>query len=348
MSETPGRTLKEIAAIVGGHVVVDRAVSISGAAGIESAGPCDISFYEGSQFLAALQSSSAGAVLVREPVEGVAAAQIQVDGRPYLKFIELIHTLHPPGRPPAGVHPSAVVAPDASLGPNVVVGPLAVIKPGARIGARTIVGSQAYVGPGAEMGEDCHLFPRAVVRGACRLGNRVLVHCGAVLGDDGFGYVRDGDRHVKIPHLGRVVIGDDVEIGSNTTIDRATFGETVIGPGTKIDNQVQIAHNVKVGARCILVSQVGIAGSSTVGDDSILAGQVGIARGVNVGNRVIIASKSGVPGTVRDGEVVAGYPAGSHRLWRRAVAGFWRLPEILTRLRRIEQKLGIDEKSAAK
>jgi UDP-3-O-[3-hydroxymyristoyl] glucosamine N-acyltransferase len=341
MSQARVWSPREIAALIGGTIAVDSPASISDVAGIETAGPHDVTFYEQPRFLPRLRASAAGAVIVGSPVEGVAAAQIQVDARPYLKFIELVRLFHPSSRPPSGIHPSAVVDPEASLGPDVSVGPLAVIKRGARIGARTIIGSQVYIGPGAEIGDDCHLFPRVVVRGSCRLGSRVLVHCGAVLGDDGFGYVRDGNQHVKIPHIGRVTIEDDVEIGANTTVDRATFGETVIGSGTKIDNLVMIAHNVKIGARCILAGQVGIAGSSTVGDDTILAGQVGIASGVSVGSRVIATSKCGIPSNVRDGEIVSGIPAYSHRPWKRVMASFWRLPEILARLRAIERKLGI-------
>jgi UDP-3-O-[3-hydroxymyristoyl] glucosamine N-acyltransferase len=348
MSQPRTWTPRELATLIGGTVAVDSsavgrddAVVISGVAGIESAGPHDITFYEHPRFLARLQGSAAGAVIVNEPLDGITGAQIQVDGRPYLKFIEVVHLFHPGNRPAPGVHPSAVVDPDAQLGPDVSVGPLAIIKGGSRIGARTIVGSHAYVGPRAQIGEDCHLFPRVVVRGGCRLGDRVQVHCGAVLGDDGFGYVRHDDRHVKIPHIGHVTIGDDVEIGANTTIDRATFGETVIGAGTKIDNLVMIAHNVRIGARCILAGQVGIAGSSTVGDDTILAGQVGIASGVHVGKNVIATSKCGIPSNVRDGEIVSGIPAYSHRPWKRVMASFWRLPEILARLRTIERKVGI-------
>jgi UDP-3-O-[3-hydroxymyristoyl] glucosamine N-acyltransferase len=181
-----------------------------------------------------------------------------------------------------------------------------------------------------------------VIRGCCRLGDRVFVHCGAVLGDDGFGYVREGDRHVKIPHVGRVIIEDDVEIGANSTIDRATFGETTVGAGTKIDNLVMIAHNVRIGRRCILAAQVGVAGSSTVGDDSILAGQVGIASGVHVGRAVIATAKTGVAGGIPDGQIVSGIPAFSHSLWKRAMTMLTRLPEIAGRLRAVERQLGIE------
>jgi len=347
MSETRARTLEEIAALVGGKIVAGHATSISGAAGIETAGPHDVTFYESPRFFSHLRASAAGAVLLNSPVEGVTAAQIQVDGRPYLKFIEVVRLFHPTPEPKRGIDLRAIVNPGAVLGPNVTIGPLAVIESGARIGARTIVGSQVYIAGGAEIGEDCQLLARAVVLGSCRLGNRVLLHCGAVIGDDGFGYVREGDRHVKIPHIGRVIIEDDVEIGANTTIDRASFGETVIGAGTKIDNLVMIAHNVRIGKRCILAAQVGIAGSSTVGDDTILAGKVGIASGVKVGSRVIATSKCGISNTVRDGEIVSGFPAYSHRAWMRAMAGFWRLPEILARLRVVERGLGIKGRGGA-
>lgn len=338
MEHAPEFSLEEVAAMVGGRLVAGGPARILGVAGIEAAGPGDVTFYESPRFLASLRASTAAAVLVSAPVDGVAAAQIQVDGRPYLKFIGLIRRFHPPRPPLEGIHPSAVVDAGAVLGPGVAVGPLAVVKAGARIGSRTTIGSQAYVGPGAEIGEDCHLFPRVVIRGCCRVGNRVLVHCGAVLGDDGFGYVRDGDRHVKIPHVGRVIVEDDVEIGANTTIDRATLGETTVGAGTKIDNLVMIAHNVTIGRRCILAAQVGIAGSSSVGDDTILAGQVGIASGARVGSGVIATAKTGITSVVPDGRIVSGIPAYSHSRWKRVVAMRPRLPDILRRLRALERR----------
>jgi UDP-3-O-[3-hydroxymyristoyl] glucosamine N-acyltransferase len=342
MGERRARTLEEIAALVGGTVVVHRPVVIRGVAGIDTAGPEDVTFYENPKFLPQLKASPPGAVLVSAALDDIAAAQIRVDGRPYLKFIELVHALHPPAAPRAGIHPSAVVAPDSVLASDIAIGPLACVESGARVGARTVIGAQAHVGAGAVIGADCHLFPRAVVCAGSRLGDRVLVHCGAVIGDDGFGYVQDGTRHVKVPHLGGVIIEDDVEIGANTTVDRATFGTTIVGAGTKIDNLVMIAHNVRVGRRCILAGQVGIAGSSRVGDDTILAGQVGIAGGVSVGARVIASSKAGIAGNVRDGQVVGGFPAVDHRGWRRSMAVVRRLPEMLARLRVIERRLGIE------
>jgi UDP-3-O-[3-hydroxymyristoyl] glucosamine N-acyltransferase len=346
MSERRTFTLEELRERVGGTILPPATGGsphrISGVAGIEDAGPGDVTFYESPRFLPRLRASRAAAVLVSDAVPGVVIPQIKVDGRPYLKFIDLVQVFHPPRPRVRGVHPSALVDPDATLGDGVMVGPLAVIKAGARVGRDCIIGSQAYVGPGARLGDGCHLFPRAVVRGGCELGHRVIVHCGAVIGDDGFGYVRDGDRHVKIPHIGRVVIEDDVEIGANATIDRATFGATVIGAGTKIDNLVQIAHNVRVGKRCILAAQVGVAGSSQIGDDTILAGQVGVAGGSRIGRGVIAASQAGISATVGDGEVLGGTPARDHRLWRRAAMAFYRLPEILRRLRALERKLGID------
>ncbi len=341
MAKDCALTLEEVAALVDGRIVRHRPVTITGVAGIEDAGGGDVTFFENPRLLPQLEHCRAAAILVTAPIEHIPAAQIQVSDRPYLKFLSLVRVFHPQPTPIPGVHPSAVVEPEAALGADVMVGPLAVIERGARIGRRTIVGSQAYVGPAAEIGDDCHLYPRAVVRGGSRLGDRVLVHCGAVIGDDGFGYLRDGDRHVKIPHIGRVVIEDDVEIGANSTIDRATFGDTIIGAGTKIDNLVMIAHNVRIGRRCLLAGQVGIAGSASVGDDTILAGQVGIASGVRVGSRVIAGSKCGISNTVRDGEIVSGIPANAHARWKRVVAIFWRLPEIASRLRAVERRLGL-------
>ncbi len=341
MEHAPEFSLEDVAAMVGGRIVAGGSVRIRGVAGVEAAGPGDITFYENPKFLARLRASRAAAVLVNAAVDGVTSAQIEVEGRPYLRFIDLVRRFHPQRPPLRGIHPSAVVDPGAILGRGVAVGPLAVVKAGARIGSRTLIGSQAYVGPGAEIGEDCQLFPRVVIRGCCRLGARVVVHCGAVLGDDGFGYIREGNRHVKIPHVGRVIIEDDVEIGANTTIDRATFGNTTVGAGTKIDNLVMIAHNVTIGQRCILAAQVGIAGSSSVGDDTILAGQVGVASGVRIGRGAIATAKTGIAGVIPDGQIVSGIPAFSHARWKRAMMMLARLPELASRLRGVERRLGI-------
>jgi UDP-3-O-[3-hydroxymyristoyl] glucosamine N-acyltransferase len=231
------------------------------------------------------------------------------------------------------------VADDTQIDKSASVGPLAVVETGAVIGARSWVGALSFVGARAILGEDVRLFPRAVVRDGVRLGDRVIVHSGAVLGADGFGYVFDGRAHRKIPQVGGLRIEDDVEIGANTAIDRATLGETVVRRGTKIDNLVQIGHNCDVGEDVILVSQVGIAGSSRIGDRAMLAGQVGVADHVTIGAGAILTAKSGVPNDVPAGEIWSGTPSRPSSEQRRIWAGESHLPELIKRVRALEKRL---------
>ncbi|MCX7826650.1 MAG: UDP-3-O-(3-hydroxymyristoyl)glucosamine N-acyltransferase, partial [Verrucomicrobiae bacterium] len=237
-----------------------------------------------------------------------------------------------------------LVAQDAKLGRDVSIQPYAVIESGAVIGDRTVIGAHGYIGHQARIGSDCLLWPRVVVRDHCILGNRVILHPGVVIGADGFGYTRGPKGHEKIPQLGIVEIEDDVEIGANTTVDRARFDRTLIKQGAKIDNLVQIAHNVVIGRHAILCGQVGVSGSSTIGDGAILAGQVGIADHVNIGEGAIIMSKSGIPSDVPPGEKMFGYPARPQAQAARIWAAEARLPEMLLRLKRLEAQIHPDKK----
>jgi UDP-3-O-[3-hydroxymyristoyl] glucosamine N-acyltransferase len=231
------------------------------------------------------------------------------------------------------------VAEGARIDRTASVGPLAVVEAGVVVGARSRVGALSFVGAGAVLGEDVRLYPRVVVREGVRLGNRVIVHSGAVLGADGFGYAFDGRAHRKIPQVGGLRIEDDVEIGANTAIDRATFGDTVVRRGTKIDNLVQIGHNCDVGEDVILVAQVGIAGSSRVGNRAMLAGQVGVADHVTIGAGAILTAKSGVPSDVPAGEVWGGLPSRPVADTRRIWASESQLPELIKRVRALEKRV---------
>jgi UDP-3-O-[3-hydroxymyristoyl] glucosamine N-acyltransferase len=252
-------------------------------------------------------------------------------------MIALIELFHPVPPLVPGVHPRAVVAPDARVDATAAVGPLAVIEAGARMGAGARVGALAYVGPGVQIGEGCALGPRVTLLAGVRLGCRVLVHAGAVLGADGFGFAFDGAQHRKIPQIGGVLVEDDVEIGANTAIDRATFGDTIVRRGTKIDNLVQIGHNVEVGAHSILVAQVGVSGSSKLGRGVVLAGQVGIADHVTIGDGAMVAAQGGVPSDLEAGGRYLGTPARPILEARRIFAAETRLPELLQRVRALER-----------
>ena len=226
-----------------------------------------------------------------------------------------------------GVAASAEVAADARLGAGVVVGPRAILEAGVVIGARSVIGAGAWLGPGVVTGEDCRIGPHVVCHSGSRLGDRVVLKAGAVIGGEGFRYLRDGDRHRRVPHLGACVLEDDVEIGSGTCVDRGSLDDTVIGAGTKIDNLVQVAHNVRIGRRCLIMATTGIAGSCRIGDDVTIAGGVGVADHVVIGAGAVIGSKSVVfgPGVVVEGAVVSGYPARPHRAFLRAQAALYRL-----------------------
>jgi UDP-3-O-[3-hydroxymyristoyl] glucosamine N-acyltransferase len=259
---------------------------------------------------------------------------------PYLAFARAAAALAPPSVLPAGVHPTAVVAADAVLGTGVAVGPYAVIGAGARVGDRTVVEAHAVIGAGTELGPDCLIHAHVSIRERCRLGARVVVQNGAVIGADGFGFARRPDgTYEKIPQTAPVVIEDDVEIGANTTIDRPAVGETRIKAGAKLDNLVMIAHGVVVGARTVMASQCGISGSTTIGDDVMFGGQVGVAGHISVGDRVRATGQTGITNSVAPGQFVSGLPAIDNREWRKAAVLFGRLPELRRQLLDLEKRL---------
>jgi UDP-3-O-[3-hydroxymyristoyl] glucosamine N-acyltransferase len=239
------------------------------------------------------------------------------------------------------VHPTAVVGRDVILGEGVSVQPFVVIEDGARIGANTVLGAHGYVGHAASIGADCQIAPRVTVGARCVIGNRVIIHSGTVLGSDGFGFELSGGRHVKIPQIGIVQIDDDVEIGANVAIDRARFGRTWIQEGTKIDNLVQIAHNVVVGKHCLIVSQVGISGSTRLGNYVTLAGQVGVVGHIEIGDQTIVAAQSGVTKGIGPKQVAFGYPAMPLREAKEQLAHIGRLPKLYARVKKLEQNAAL-------
>jgi len=330
--------LSELAAQLGCELRGDGAVEIRGVAGIEEAGPGDLTFVANRRYLAQLASTRAAAVVIGPGHETTLPCLVVEN--PYLAFAKAVALLRPATRPAPGVDPSARVHPGAVLGPDVHVGALAVVGEGVRLGARTIVHPHVVLYSGVEVGEDCVLHSGVQVRERCRLGSRVVVQNGAVIGADGFGFARDGGgRYHKFPQVGVVVIEDDVEIGALTAIDRAALGETRIGRGCKLDNLVQVGHSVKVGEHSVLAGQVGIAGSSRLGRGVTLAGQVGVAGHLDIGDGVVATAQTGIPSSVDPGEVISGYPAIENRAWLKASAVFPRLPDLQRRLRELERRV---------
>ncbi len=333
-------TVDELAALLGGQVVGGPGETpITGAASLTDAAEGQIAFFGNPKYVAALRSTKAAAVLVpKDWVEKTEAIQIKVEN-PSLAFARLLEKFTPPPLAfPPGVHPSAVLSPDAVLGEGVSIQPFVVVEAGARIGRGTVVGAHSYVGHGAIVGEDCKAYPNVTIREGCRIGNRVVLHSGAVIGGDGFGYETLNGKHVKIPQTGIVQIDDDVEIGANTTIDRARFGRTWIQEGTKIDNLVQIAHNVVIGKHSIIVSQAGISGSSKLGQYVTLAGQVGIVGHIEIGDFSVIAAQSGVSKNVAPKQIYLGSPAAPFDEAKDRIARVNRLPKLFARVKLLEEK----------
>jgi UDP-3-O-[3-hydroxymyristoyl] glucosamine N-acyltransferase len=272
--------------------------------------------------------------------ETISAIALRV-ANPSLAFAQLLDKFAPaPIQFASGVHPSAIIGRDVVLGEKVSIQPFVVIEDGAHVGENTVIGAHSYIGHETRLGVDCQIAPRVTVGARCVIGARVIIHSGAVLGSDGFGFEFANGRHVKIPQTGIVQIGDDVEIGANVTIDRARFGRTWIQEGTKIDNLVQIAHNVVIGKHCIIVSQAGISGSTRLGHYVTLAGQVGVVGHIEIGDQAIVAAQSGVTKNVAPKEVVFGYPAIAIRKSKEQLARISRLPKLYARVKKLEQLLG--------
>ncbi len=338
MTQREGYTLGQLAEALGATLEGDPRRLVIGVAPLESAGPDQVSFLTNARYADAAKASRAGAFVAGADAAGLPAPVLRVRA-PQQALVDLLNLFHPPPTVVPGIHPTAVVAADARIDPTAAIGAHAVVEAGARIGPRTHVAPLVYIGAGVEVGEDCALGPHVALLAGVRLGRRVLVHPGAVLGADGFGFAFDGSQHRKVPQTGGVLVEDDVEIGANTTIDRATFGDTVIRRGTKIDNLVQIGHNVEVGEHSILVAQVGVSGSSRLGRGVVLAGQVGIADHVTVGDGVLVGAQGGVPSSLEAGGKFLGTPARPMLEAKRIMAAETRLPELLRRVRALERAL---------
>jgi UDP-3-O-[3-hydroxymyristoyl] glucosamine N-acyltransferase len=325
----------------GGDVVGDSSLQITGAASLGEAVPGEISFYSDPRYGTLLRKTRASAVFVPSDfAESIATAQIRV-ANPIKVFEQIVLKFAPkPIKISPGIHPSAVVDPSAQLGRHVSIQPHAVVEAGARIGDDTIIGAGSYIGHETVIGAACLIYPRVTIRDRSRIGSRVIIHSGAVIGADGFGFEMVDGRHEKIQQLGFVQIDDDVEIGANTTVDRARFGRTWIQQGVKIDNLVQVAHNVVIGKNSIIAAQTGISGSTRVGEGVMMAGQVGIVGHVEIADGSVIAAQSGVSKSVPGG-VWFGYPAAPIEETKQQIAWIRRLGKLFARVKEIEKKLGL-------
>jgi UDP-3-O-[3-hydroxymyristoyl] glucosamine N-acyltransferase len=330
-----------IAKLVAGELEGGADPGITGVAPLDRAGPADLSFLASPKYLKLTGSTAAGLLLVSralaERCVGITPRVIVDDV--HRALARILPALYPEAAPEPGIHPLADVAADASLGEDITVGPYAVIGAAAVLGARVRVGAHVVIGTACDVGDDVVLHAHVTLYPRVRIGARSILHSGVRVGVDGYGYAFADGVHHKVPQVGECVIGEDVEIGANTTIDRGSVGATEIGNGVKIDNLVHIAHNVRIGEHSLIIAQVGIAGSTTVGSYVTLAGQAGIPGHVTIGDRATIAAQAGVFGDVPAGETYSGYPARPHRESLRAQAGVARLPGLVKRVAELERTL---------
>ncbi len=329
----------EIANLIGGEVVGDGRATLESFAPAERARAGDLTFAENEEYFARAEQSAATAIIAEKHFSSATKTLIRVPNA-RVAFARALALFFPEPKFAAGIHPTAVVAPGAKIDPSAHVGPHCVVGERAELGANAVLQGGDFVGDDSRLGDEVNVFPNVTIYPRTQIGRRVRIHAGTVIGSDGFGYVPDGGVHRKVPQIGNVIIGDDVEIGANVTIDRGALDSTVIGRGTKIDNLVQIAHSVEIGEHSIVIAQVGISGSTKLGNQVILAGQVGIAGHLKIGNQVTITAKSGVMNNIADGEKWMGIPAQPDKEFKRQVIAFRKLPELLKRVAELEKKLG--------
>lgn len=334
----PSFTAAQIAEQLKGEVIGDGSVRLTGFASADLARPGDLTFAEKEPYFTAADASAASAIVVSGPFTSASKTLIRVPNA-RVAVARILPLFFPPDATPSGIHPSAVIAPSAEIDPTAHVGPGCVIGARVKLGARSVLMGGNHVGPGCEIGTDVCLFPQVTLYARTRLGNRVAIHAGAVIGSDGYGYVFDEGRHRKVLQVGNVVIHDDVEIGANTCIDRAALGSTVIGRGTKIDNLVHIAHNVVIGEHCLVMGQSGFAGSTRLGNYCVIASQSGIAGHLTLGHQATVGAKSGVMRDIPDKGTVLGIPAMPDRQMKRQFIAVQQLPEIIRRMRELEKQV---------
>ena len=331
-------TAAEIAKLLGAELAGDGALVLKGFAPADRAQPGDLTFAENEGYFARAEQSAASAIIIDGPHISSRKTLIRVASA-RIAFAKVLPLFFPEPAFTAGIHPSAVLATTAHVDPTAHIGPHCVLGDNVRIGPCSVLQGGNHVGANSQLGQDVNIFPNVTLYPDTEIGHRVRIHAGTVVGSDGFGYVLDDGVHRKVPQIGNVIICDDVEIGANVTIDRGALGPTIIGKGTKIDNLVQIAHNVTLGEHCIIVSQAGIAGSTKLGNYVVLGGQVGLAGHLKIGNRVSVAAQSGVMNNIPDGEKWIWTPAQPDRQAKRQMIALQQLPELFRRVRDLEKKL---------
>lgn len=329
-------TAAEVARQLDGQVIGDGSLVLTGFSPADKAKPGDLTFAENATYFGRAAQSAASAILVDADFGPCAKAVIRVASA-RIAFARVLPLFFPEPTLPPGVHPTAVIASSAKIDPTAHIGPYCVIGEQVQIGPGCVLHGANHVGASCVIGADSQLFPQVVLYPRSQVGQRVRIHAGTVVGSDGFGYVLDNGLHRKVPQVGHVVIQDDVELGANVAVDRGALGPTTIGRGTKIDNLVQIAHNVSVGEHCLLVAQVGVAGSTKVGNYVTMAGQVGVAGHLKIGHRVALAAQSGVMHDVPDGEKWLGAPAQPDRKAKRQILAIQQLPQLLRRVAELER-----------
>jgi UDP-3-O-[3-hydroxymyristoyl] glucosamine N-acyltransferase len=342
------KTLKELAEYLGGIVRGDETCRVNGLAPLESAGPDKITFLANPKYAAKVAETGAGAVLMAPGAENHGRNVIEV-ANPYLAFAKLLTLFYVQPHAPRGVLPEACVGSNPVLGEDISIYPGAVIGDNCAIGDRSVIYPGAVIYDGVTIGSDTVIHANAVIRERCRIGSRCVIQPGAVIGSDGFGYAPDGRAYYRIPQIGIVVLEDDVEIGANTTIDRAALDVTLIRRGAKIDNLVQVAHNCQIGEDCAIASQVGISGSTKVGNHVTLGGQVGIAGHLTIGDNVMVGAKTGIPNSLAANAGYSGIPVQPHKSWLRSMAVVSNLPELKKTVHGLEKRIAeLEERIKAK
>ncbi len=334
-----GRPLRELAAVVGGEVVGDEDTGIRSVASIETADTGDITFVASPKYRRLVSTTKASAIIVAKDTEPLDGVNLLCVENPYLAFAKLLEIFRPAVACYEGVHPKAEIHSNAVIGAGASIYPYVVVDDGVKIGKGVVVYPGVYLGYGVEVGDYSVIHSNVSIMERCTIGKRVTIHSNTVIGSDGFGYVKSGEKNYKIPQIGAVVIEDEVEIGAGVTIDRATLGTTAIGKGTKIDNLVQIGHNVEIGENSIIVAQVGIAGSVKIGKRVTIGGQVGVAGHIEIGDDTMVGARSGVAASLPAGGIFTGVPAKKHTTWLRIQGATSKLPEMARRLRQLEEKV---------
>ncbi len=331
-------TLKKVAEITGGKLFGDENIKIKKIAPIDKAEDGDITFLANKKYASLLKNTKASAVILDKKIDDLKIAQIVTDN-PYLAYAKLLTYFTKKTFKHKGIDKYAFVDETATISEDVTIYPGVYIGKNVKISENCIIYSGVYIGDNSIIGKNCIIYPNVSIYHNTIIGNNVIIHAGTVIGSDGFGFAKDGEKYYKIPQIGNVIIEDDVEIGANCTIDRGAIESTIIRKGTKIDNLVQIAHNVEIGENCAIVAQVGISGSTKIGNNVVLAGQVGVAGHLKIGNNVMVGAKSGIGRNLKDGEVVSGAPAIDHKKWLKWAVSYEKLPELIKKVKELEKKL---------